>query len=112
MTHYARAIFLICVFGGVAFSQTFRGGINGIASDSSGAVLPDAVVKLNNDATGLTYSTITSSAGSFVFQDLPLGSYTVVVSKPGFQVVKVDQIHVTAGEIRNCLLYTSPSPRD
>jgi len=101
MTRYARAIFQICILGAAAFSQTFRGGIAGMASDSSGAVLPDAVVKLTNDATGLTYSTITSSAGSFVFQDIPLGSYTIMVSKPGFQIVKVDQIHVTAGEIRS-----------
>jgi len=40
-----------------AAAQTFRGGINGIVADQTGAILPGADVKATNDATGLSYST-------------------------------------------------------
>jgi hypothetical protein len=32
--------------------QTFRGGINGSVTDATGAVLPKALVKATNEATG------------------------------------------------------------
>jgi len=35
-----------------------------------------------NDGTDQVYSTVTTSAGEFTFQDLPLGSYTVSVTGP------------------------------
>ena len=101
MTRGVCSALLLCTLSIATYSQTFRGGVNGTASDSTGAVIPDASVKLTNNATGLVYSTITSSAGAFVFQDLPLGNYTIVVAKPGFQTVRIDDLRVSAGEIRN-----------
>jgi hypothetical protein len=50
-------------------AQTFRGGINGSVTDSTGAVLPEAVVTATNEATALTYKTTSSAAGVFSFQD-------------------------------------------
>jgi hypothetical protein len=38
-----------------------------------------------------------------LFQDLPLGNYTIVVSAAGFQTVKIDAVRVSAGAI-----YTLP----
>lgn len=83
------------------FCQTFRGGINGLVSDSSGALITDADVKATDTGTGLVYSTLTSTAGGFVFQDLPLGNYSVVITKPGFQTVRIDDVRVSAGQIHN-----------
>jgi len=56
-----------------ALAQTFRGGINGSVTDSTGAVLPQALVTATNEATDLTYKTTSSAAGIFSFQDLPPG---------------------------------------
>jgi hypothetical protein len=39
----------------------------------------------------------------FAFQDLPLGSYKIMVTAPGFQVVNVDDVNVAAGSV-----YTLP----
>jgi hypothetical protein len=80
-------------------AQTFRGGINGTVTDQSGAVLPGAEVKATNDATGLSYSTASSTAGAFTFADLPLGDYTIVASANGFETVTIRGVRVSAGAI-------------
>jgi hypothetical protein len=80
-------------------AQTFRGGIHGVVEDPSGALLADAVVMAENDGTDQVYSTVTTSAGEFTFQDLPLGSYTVSVTRTGFDALRVSQVTVRAGGI-------------
>lgn len=97
------AVLFILAIATAAAAQTFRGGINGNVTDQTGAVLPGADVKATNDATGLSYSTTTSSAGGFTFADLPLGDYTIVVSESGFETVTIRGVRVSAGAI-----YTVP----
>jgi hypothetical protein len=84
-----------------AHAQTFRGGISGVVTDPSGAAIPGATVEATNDATGVVHDTVSSSAGEFAFQELPLGTYTVTSSATGFQTVKTDKVPVTAGYIYN-----------
>jgi hypothetical protein len=84
-------------------AQTFRGAINGTVVDPSGAVVAGADVKAINNGTGVTLSSATTSEGQFAFQDLPLGSYKIVVTASGFQAVNVDNVSVTAGSV-----YTLP----
>jgi hypothetical protein len=60
---------LFASLGNQVWAQTFRGGISGTVADSSGAVIASAAVKATNDATGLSYSTLSSGAGEFSFQD-------------------------------------------
>src|SRR5271155_2484 len=83
----------------VAPGQTFRGGMNGVVTDQSGAVVPAAEVVATDPATGIAHTTITSSGGEFTFQDLPLGAYDVTATAPGFQKVKIDKVPVKAGSI-------------
>jgi Carboxypeptidase regulatory-like domain len=71
------SVLVFLAIASAAVAQTFRGGINGIVTDQTGAILPGADVKATNDATGLSYSTTSSTAGAFTFADLPLGDYTI-----------------------------------
>ncbi len=82
-----------------ANSQTFRGAINGTVTDPSGAVVPSASVKATNGATGINYTTITTSDGQFSFQDIPLGLYKVSVTATGFPTNTIDKVEVLAGSI-------------
>ncbi len=84
-------------------AQTFRGGINGTVTDNTGAVISGATVTATNTGTNVTLSTVSSSAGEFLFQDLPLGTYTVTTSASGFATSKVDSVQVSAG-----VIYTLP----
>lgn len=81
------------------FAQTFRGSIAGTALDSSGAAVPEAEVRAVSDTTGLSRSTLTTSAGDFRIPDLPLGLYTVTVSKPGFQSTSVKAVEVAVSRV-------------
>lgn len=85
-------------------AQTFRGGITGTLTDASGAIVAGAAVKLVSPDTGLTRDTTTSSAGEFVFQDLPLGNYDVTVTQSGFDTVHVSGIVIDAGKTDNLAL--------
>lgn len=83
----------------VATAQTFRGAINGTITDPGGAAVAGAQVQLVDDATGVAHQTVASGSGDFSFPDLPLGSYTITVTTPGFDTVKVDKVNVSAGAI-------------
>ena len=49
-----RSIAMLGVFAVLAASgQTFRGGITGIITDESGAVIDSAIVKASSQGTGL-----------------------------------------------------------
>jgi hypothetical protein len=78
-------------------AQTFRGGISGTVTDDSGAVVPGAQVVAVENSTDTTYKTVSSSAGEFVFANMPLGSYTVTITATGFKSVKIDKVPVAAG---------------
>ena len=78
-------------------AQTFRGGINGTVTDASGALVAHASVVATNVDTGITHTTTSSSGGEFLFQDLPLGNYSVVVTVAGFSTAKYDKVTVAAG---------------
>ncbi len=84
-------------------AQTFRGGINGTVTDNTGAVISGATVVATNVGTNVTLTTVSSSAGEFLFQDLPLGTYSVTVTSSGFATSKVDNVAVSAG-----VIYTLP----
>ena len=93
------AFTLTLFFSLSATAQTFRGGINGTVTDKTGGVIAGASVVAVDTATGVTHTTLSSSAGSFLFQDIPLGSYSVTASFTGFGTVKTDKIAVSAGSI-------------
>jgi hypothetical protein len=86
-----------------ALAQTFRGGINGTVTDQSGAVVAGASVEAVETATNEVHKSISSSAGEFSFQEMPLGAYSITVTASGFQTEKINSIPVTAG-----VIYTLP----
>ncbi|HUQ49978.1 MAG TPA: TonB-dependent receptor [Terriglobales bacterium] len=85
---HRSVLFLVFVFVFTTASicaQTFRGGITGSVTDSSGAVIADATVTATNIGTGLKRSVQTDDSGNFSFNELPLGDYEVSASKSGFK---------------------------
>lgn len=88
------------LLGGLtAGAQTFRGGINGTVLDATGAAISGAAVVATNTGTGVQTKGVSTSAGAFLFQDLPLGDYSVTVTASGFSNTKVDHVNVSAGVI-------------
>ena len=84
----------------ISFSQsTFRGGMAGIITDSSGAAISGAKIEATDVATGLVYHAVSSDAGDFSISDLPLGDYNVTVTSPGFKTTEVKLVRISAGAI-------------
>jgi Carboxypeptidase regulatory-like domain len=59
--------------------------LDGIVSDSSGAAVGAAGVSAAQSDTGIARETQTDRAGRYRLPDLPIGVYTVTVTKNGFQ---------------------------
>ncbi|MGH9325822.1 MAG: carboxypeptidase regulatory-like domain-containing protein [Terriglobia bacterium] len=57
----------------------------GTVTDTSHAVVPQASVSVTNQGTGAQRTTVSNSDGSFAVPGLPVGTYTVKVSKSGFE---------------------------
>jgi hypothetical protein len=68
-------------------AQIGSSGISGTVTDPTGAVIPGAKVTITNQATNVSYSATTNSAGAWAFLSLPIGMYTVVVEATGFKTV-------------------------
>ena len=72
------------------------GTIKGIVSDSSGAVIPGAIVTATNSATVRKSSQQTSRAGYYALVALPPGEYTVEAHAVGFGSVVQEHVTVNA----------------
>src|SRR5437879_3056355 len=71
-----------------AFAQaTASGTIQGTVTDKSGAVVSGAQVVAKNRATDTTRTATSNDTGYYRFELLPVGVYTVTVTKPGFTTV-------------------------
>ena len=97
------SLLVLFAFNATLNAQTFRGGINGTVTDVQGALIANATVVATDTGTGVAQKTVSSSGGEFLFQDLPLGTYSVSVTLNGFATAKFDKIPVSAG-----VTYTLP----
>ncbi|MFL6440103.1 MAG: TonB-dependent receptor domain-containing protein [Terriglobales bacterium] len=89
------SICLLLVFAAPAFAQ-FNASIQGTVTDATGAIIPGAVVKVTNQATGVSASSQTTGAGVYRIAGLPPGDYTVTVSAPTFRDQTETNVRVAA----------------
>jgi len=65
-------------------AQQLTGDIKGTVTDVTGSAVPGAQVTATNTQTGISRSIPSEADGSFQFLQLPVGKYSVNVSKAGF----------------------------
>lgn len=81
-----------------AWAQRTTATFAGIVVDTSGGILPGAGVVLTNEGTGIVEEQVTSATGEFIFNYVPGGSYTLVISIAGFKTHTVTGISVGAAQ--------------
>src|SRR5260370_39199509 len=82
----------------VVNGQSVTGQISGTVSDSAGAVIPGAAVKLINNLSQQVHSFTADGNGNFTFTSLVPGTYNLTVTQPGFKVYAQSGIVVAAQE--------------
>jgi len=86
MKSFFRGVLLLClltVFGLSAFPQA-TSRVTGTAHDPSGAVIQGASVSLANEATNVSVNTVTTSTGTYVFDGISPGTYSLTITAAGF----------------------------
>jgi hypothetical protein len=81
-----------------AHAQVDTGALVGTVIDASGAAVPDASITVTDAATDRKRTATSGADGSYNISPLKIGTYTLVVSKAGFETVGTvtQQIEVTS----------------
>jgi Carboxypeptidase regulatory-like domain/TonB dependent receptor len=98
---FRLAILFFCLAFGAGHalgqSQASTGQISGAVSDTAGALVQNATVRVVNTQTGLERTVTTSGEGLYQVVLLPPGTYNVTAEASGFQPVSVEGAQVTVG---------------
>ena len=80
-------VFLVYFFlaGSILMAQSTTGTFSGSVTDSSGAAIPGATVRIVNVATHATRAATTGNSGEYLFPAIPTGEYTLEVESSGFK---------------------------
>ena len=93
------AVFAVVSLSGVAFAQTAAtGNIEGIVTDTTGAVLPGVTVVVKNMGTNVTRELVTDDAGRYRANALQPGPYEVTATLGGFQSATFGNLEVNVGQ--------------
>ncbi len=68
-----------------------------MVTDSSGAIVPRAAIRLVNTQTGETYQASSNESGNYDFPLLKEGSYTLIADMPGFRQIQQTGIVLVTG---------------
>ena len=92
---------LVCLLAGLAaWAQADRAALNGTVRDASGLVVPEAKVEAVNPASGLRREAKTDATGTYQLVPLPIGTYSITISKEGFKATKIDGVQLSVGQVR------------
>jgi len=97
---------LLVGFGlpGRAAAQAISGDIVGTVVDKTGAAVPQAGVEATDVATGVKTQTTSNGVGEFRFGNLPVGSYTIRVSKANFTTTTITNFAVELNKTNSLIV--------
>ena len=114
--------FCVALIPGRVLAQIDTGSVAGTVQDSTGAAVQGAQLTLTNDATGVKQTVFSSSRGTYFFEAVVPGTYTLTVEASGFDKYsdKNIQVHVqqtvtanvplATGSVKQQVTVTSASP--
>jgi outer membrane receptor protein involved in Fe transport len=81
-----------------AYGQATQGGIRGVVTDSTGAIIADADVTARNMDTGVETKVKTNAEGLYTMPKLLPGRYLLSVEKQNFKKAEFQEVGVTVGQ--------------
>lgn len=98
LTGCCGLLVLIVALASIVGAQTVSGTLRGTVTDQNGAVIPNATVKVRHKETGLERTVTSSEAGNYNIPFLPIGGYSVEVSRTDFNKVTRADVNVTLND--------------
>ncbi|HWT01094.1 MAG TPA: carboxypeptidase regulatory-like domain-containing protein [Pyrinomonadaceae bacterium] len=83
--HLIYAFIVLLAAAAAAFAQGTASRVTGTVTDQTGALVTGAAVTLTNEGTNVTFTTTTTDSGTYVFDSVQVGVYTVAVEMQGFK---------------------------
>ena len=108
MNQVLTGIFLVLFTVNVSHAQTNQGQIAGNVTDASGAAVAGASVSAKSVESGSVYTTRSTSAGSYRFPSIQLGSYTVTTTFTGFKQAINTGVLVRVGTVTSLEISLQP----
>lgn len=84
--------FMIAIFSASIWAADVTARIRGTVTDPSGAVVPGAELTATNVQTGVAYTAKAQSNGNYELLNLPVGTYNLAATAPGFQTFSASGI--------------------
>src|SRR5215469_9798000 len=84
-----------------AYAQSGTATLQGVVTDPSGAVVPNARIHITADLTGVARDVLSNSNGLYSAPDLSPGSYKVSVAAAGFSTKVETGVVLTVGAVRD-----------
>jgi len=90
----------LCFATRLAQAQVDRATLTGTVVDASRAVIQGALVTLESPSTGLKRQSASNATGVYLIPSVPVGSYTVTVTKQGFETKRIEGLTLAVGQVR------------
>lgn len=89
---------MVAIGSTAAVAQSGSGSttLSGVVMDAQGGVIPGAAVVAKNNATNVTFESVTDAAGRFTVPSVTPGTYTVRVSLEGFKTAVAPDVRVVS----------------
>jgi hypothetical protein len=79
-----------------AYAQSSFGQISGTVTDPTGASVPEAQLTITNSSTQAKRTIASDGDGNFLVTNLPIGEYTLSVTKTGFRTAQQSGVYISA----------------
>ncbi|HEY1255625.1 MAG TPA: carboxypeptidase regulatory-like domain-containing protein, partial [Terracidiphilus sp.] len=94
-------VLILAAFMVPSHAQTISATLSGFVYDQTGAVVPEAKVTLINQASKDQRDTVSNGSGYFTFTAVPAATYSLKVTREGFNAFALKDIDLHPAEQRN-----------
>src|SRR5436309_15822746 len=98
-TRLMRSMMFLClmILPATVLAQV-TGQITGTVHDNTGAVVSGAQVTVRDLAKGVDRTTTTNAGGEYLVSGLPVSSYDISVTSPGFKTYQAKGVKLDVGQ--------------
>jgi hypothetical protein len=100
MVRYTISVVLFALSIGAVFGQIDRANVSGTVTDTSGSLVPGARVEVVSQDTGFRREVQTGPSGNYSVPGIPIGTYTLKISKNGFRTFDMKGVQLSVGQSR------------